>query len=525
MRGVVEKALVDFDTHGYIMRMMSILRFCLIFFFAVGLCGCARNVNGDIKADTFAKLQTLRVERKELVEDKLLRMREKVRDSVSNPALVGAFDRFLSMVGQGGSVGRLDELEDKELDREYLEQYYYFYDILFVDRDGLVFYTIRRESDLGKNLFRSELSSTLLARKLKSEPQTDFVDYHFYSPSKEPASFFIAPVKRSGSLAGWMVFQYSSAALKEIMAQETGLGKTAEVYLANANKVMLTQSRLLPQNTVLHQRVETQAVEMAGKIGQGNDIILDYRGVRVFSSFEKFQFAGAEWIIIAEVDEEEVITQWFSDNREYFYKKIFKRLPAGAPMEPRPELLYQESVKVDINEYGSGRAGDVISTAGVTTCTAVVVYYPGKFAFMGHIYPLDDVYFNSWEKRILGAYYGTFGGVHGDKVADLMSKMLHEITYFNIYPSETRKLEAVLLATHLESFERITDRLLDSGLLLSQIRIATMADMKYLDVAVEVDKSSVVAHWVGSGGKAGWTNAAAAPTLDRLVKDVLGYET
>ncbi|MDH5637416.1 MAG: hypothetical protein OEZ04_02885 [Nitrospinota bacterium] len=492
---------------------------------ALYLNGCSPTSGPEIKSDTFENLRSLRMERKMLVVEKLERMRDKVQDSVKNPALTGAFNRFRSLVANGALPMETGAYEDEVLDREYLEEYYYFYDILFIDRSGLVFHTIRRESDLGKNIFNSELSSTLLAQKLKSGTRDNFVDYHYYSPSKEPAAFFIAPMKQPDGLAGWMVFQFSSGALKEIMSQDAGLGKTAEVYLTNESHVMLTQSRLLPQDTAMSLRVETEAVKLAMEAGEGGDIILDYRGVRVFSSFEKFQFAGAGWVIIAEIDEDEVITRRFMNDRDRLYDEIFKRLPAGAPAEPHPELLYQESVKVDINEYGAGRADDVISTAGVTTCTAVVIQYPGKFAFLGHIYPLDDVYYEGWEKYMLGAYYGLFGSVHGDRVADLMGKMLHEITYFNINPSETRKLEAVLLATHRNSFKRITDRLLEAGLLLSQIRVVTYDGMEYLDVGVEVDKASVVAHWVGPGGKTGWTNAAGAPTLDKLVKDVIGYDS
>ncbi|MDH5508984.1 MAG: cache domain-containing protein [Nitrospinota bacterium] len=489
------------------------------------LYGCSPTSGHEVKSETFEKLRSVRRERKLLVVQKLERMRGRVKDSVNNSVLTGAFDRFRSLLADGALPAGTGAYEDKDLDQEYLEKYYNFYDILFIDRDGLVFHTMRRESDLGKNIFNSDISSTLLAQTLKSGTLDDFVDYHYYSPSREPAAFFIAPMKRPDGLSGWIVFQLSSGALRDIMSQDTSMGKTAEVYLTNESHVMLTQSRLLPQDTVMNLRVETEAVRRAMEAGEGDGVILDYRGVRVFSSFEKFQFAGVGWVIIAEMDEDEVITRQFMDDRDRLYNEIFKRLPAGTTAEPHPELLYQESVRVDINEYGSGRVDDVISTAGVTTCTAVVIQYPGKFAFLGHIYPLDDVYFEGWEKYILGVYYGLFGSVHGDRVADLMGRMLHEITYFNIHPSETRRLEAVLLATHRNSFRRITDRLLDTGLLLSQIRIVTLDGMKYLDVAVEVDKASVVAHWVGPGGKKEWTNAAGAPTLDVLVKDIIGYDS
>jgi len=490
---------------------------------ALLLAGCSATSSADIMADTFARLDSIRTERKTQVEKKLEAMMEKVRAAGTNPALAHAFARFRPGAGSGQPSGPMAAPEDRELDKTYLEEYYYFYDILFIDMSGQVFYTIRRESDLGKNLFTSELSSTLLAQKLKSGGKVEFVDYHFYSPSKEPAAFFIHPVEVDAKTTGWIAFQFSSAALKEIMSAETGLGKTAEVYLTNESKVMLTQSRLMAGNTILSQQVETEAVARAIVSGRGNGIILDYRSVRVFSSFEKFQFAGASWVIIAEVDEEEVITQRFMENREYYYEKIFRRLPAGPPVAPRPRLLFDENVKVDINEYGYARESEVVATAGVTTCTAVVIQYPGKFAYLGHAYPLDRVYYSAMERRLLDAYYYLADSVHGDKVVDLVGSMIRQISHFDIYPSETRRLEATLLAPHHKSFARITDKLLESGLFLSQIKILSLPSARYADVAVEVDSGMVTAHWVSADKSEVWTSAQDAPTLETLVKEIMEY--
>jgi hypothetical protein len=493
----------------------------LLALFSISFCSGRER---DIRSSTFAKLTAVRQERKAQVTQKLEKMMSKVRAAAADPVLSRAFANFKAMAASGKPGGRAGDLEDRELDRAYLEEYYYFYDILFVAPDGLVFYTIRRESDLGQNLFTGGLSSTLLAQKLKGGGAVEFVDYHYYSPSQEPAAFFVATVAGEGKPAGWMVFQFSSGALMEIMSAETGLGKTAEVYLTNENKVMLTQSRLLPRGAPLSLRVETEAVERAMRVGEGSGVIKDYRGMRVFSSFQKFGFAGADWVIIAEVDEEEVITQRFMENRDYYYREIFTRLPAGPPAEPKPQWLSHESVKVDINEYASGGRGDIIATAGVTTCTAVALQYPGKFAFVGHIYPLDLVYFGRWEKPLVDVYYRLADGVHGDGVTDLMGNMIHEIQYFRIYPSQTRALEAVLIATHQKSFARITDRLLDSGFYLSQIRILSLPGMKYVDVAAEVDSGAVVAHWADPGKTRRWTTSIGAPTMESLVKQVMNYD-
>ena len=160
--------------------------------------GCSPMSGAGLKAQTFEQLNALRRERKLQVEAKLENMRGKVADAVKNPILTGAFERFMALAANDGPPAGLVPFEDKDLDRVYLEEYYYFYDILFIDSGGLVFHTIRRESGLGMNIFKSEISSTLLAQRLKSGVDVAFVDYHYYSPSREPASFFVAPMRGEG---------------------------------------------------------------------------------------------------------------------------------------------------------------------------------------------------------------------------------------------------------------------------------------------------------------------------------------
>jgi hypothetical protein len=47
--------------------------------------------------------------------------------------------------------------------------------------------------------------------------------------------------------------------------------------------------------------------------------------------------------------------------------------------------------------------------------------------------------------------------------------MLKRIRQFEVYPSELRELRAVIVAPHVASARGVIERLLDAGLLLSQI--------------------------------------------------------
>lgn len=51
-------------------------------------------------------------------------------------------------------------------------------------------------------------------------------------------------------------------------------------------------------------------------------IIKDYRGVSVFSTFEQFDVFENSWIIIVEIDEDEVITNHYQKYKNYYLPKI-----------------------------------------------------------------------------------------------------------------------------------------------------------------------------------------------------------
>ena len=57
-----------------------------------------------------------------------------------------------------------------------------------------------------------------------------------------------------------------------------------------------------------------------------------------------------------------------------------------------------------------------LQTLGVSTCTAVIATYPGKFGYMAHVSPLDSVY--------------------GGNVTDLVGLITKKIKTYDIYKYE-----------------------------------------------------------------------------------------
>jgi len=95
--------------------------------------------------------------------------------------------------------------------------------------------------------------------------------------------------------------------IQSILLERTGLGETGESYLVGADKYMRTKSRFFPDKKPTDILAETKGVHegLAGK--EDHRKIIDYRGVSVFSAYERLDFDGLSWVILSEIDEQEAL--------------------------------------------------------------------------------------------------------------------------------------------------------------------------------------------------------------------------
>ncbi len=196
--------------------------------------------------------------------------------------------------------------------RNFLRKFGY-YDIFLVDPDtGHIVYSVFKELDYATSLLTGPYKNTNFAdafrRALKST-QSDTVvleDFEPYAPSYEAgASFIASPIYTDGKLEGVLIFQMPVGRINDIMGNTAGLGKSGETYLIGSDKLMRSQSRFIEDNTIGKQKVDTPTVQRAINGENGYDLIADYRGISVLSSFAPVEIEGLDWGIIAEIDEAE----------------------------------------------------------------------------------------------------------------------------------------------------------------------------------------------------------------------------
>ncbi|NJB67149.1 methyl-accepting chemotaxis protein [Desulfobaculum xiamenense] len=200
-------------------------------------------------------------------------------------------------------------------------QVYQYYDIFVISADhGHVMFTAARETDLGENLSAGKLKDSGLAsvwRKVIETDSTRYEDFEPYAPSGgAPAAFVAAPIHVQGKTVAVLAVQLSIDAINFIMQERTGLGKSGEIYLVGPDKRMRSDSFLQPDThsvkasfagSVEKNGVDTVAVKEALEGKTDHNIITDYTGNSVLSSYGPINFSRERWAMVAEIDEHEIM--------------------------------------------------------------------------------------------------------------------------------------------------------------------------------------------------------------------------
>ncbi|RZT00252.1 HAMP domain-containing protein [Aquimarina brevivitae] len=223
---------------------------------------------------------------------------------------------------------------------------YDMYDLFLIeDKTGNIVYSVKKEIDFATNLLDGPYANSkigLLYRDIRDtglKTTTLMCDFDRYLPSKmAPAAFLAAPIFDERVKIGTMIVQIPLKKINQITTgtqtwQEEGLGDTGETYIVGNDYKMRTDSRFILEEpddfletvakantaskdqlqlmdhyntTVLFQPVETTATQKALKGMSGTVITENYRGIEVLSSFIKLDIDDISWVLLAEIDSDEI---------------------------------------------------------------------------------------------------------------------------------------------------------------------------------------------------------------------------
>ncbi len=208
---------------------------------------------------------------------------------------------------------------------------YDYVDILLLDNAGNVLYSIRRDSDLGSNVFTPELELNFFSVTAKKALDTGipvYSDMHIYAPYHNKVASFImqAVVNQYGDKLGVLAIHLSQHPIQKIMQESTGLGTSGETYLLGRDLLMRSNSRFSQDKNILLTSVKTNNTQLwqqyLDKKSNNNseeeippdavnvqDIQLyeGYRGFNVYGAQLAMEFSGVPMMLMAELSEAEAL--------------------------------------------------------------------------------------------------------------------------------------------------------------------------------------------------------------------------
>ncbi|MEL6552151.1 MAG: adenylate/guanylate cyclase domain-containing protein [Cyanobacteria bacterium J06621_11] len=226
--------------------------------------------------------------------------------------------------------------------REVVKEFGY-YDLFLIDNDGNIVYSVFKESDFATSLLlgpyaRSSLADAYRDAQRQNSGYVAIADFSFYSPSYgAPAAFMATPVYEGTELIGVLAIQVPIDEVNSVMTdnsqwRQSGLGETGETFLVGSDKTLRSDSRKLieapgeyldvlraqqvseediaqvnaMQTSVLNQKAVSEAVEKSLEGKSGVDTVTNYLGERVISAYAPLDIRGVDWVLIAEINENEI---------------------------------------------------------------------------------------------------------------------------------------------------------------------------------------------------------------------------
>jgi signal transduction histidine kinase len=205
------------------------------------------------------------------------------------------------------------------VDLAAFRQLYGFHDVLLVDADGNVLFSVKRENDLGTNLFKGIHAGSLLAaacRRSLASDSVSFSDFEPYAPSGGAVfGFLVAPMRNDAdAVAGLYVLQVTIAQIDRIMQMSSGVGHTAASYLIGEDLAIRSNPSDSATHTILGDIVDTKQTRFWLREHVGRDKPLhcrmehpfryrDWKGRRVIGTHVALDIAGVRLGVISEISE------------------------------------------------------------------------------------------------------------------------------------------------------------------------------------------------------------------------------
>ncbi|MFW6266001.1 MAG: methyl-accepting chemotaxis protein [Halanaerobiales bacterium] len=300
-----------FKNRGIGFKLITI--FTVIFVLALGIVTFLsyQRASDSLIHEIENELKAVSALKSKIIEDYLNDLYNDVYMLSNLPLAESGLPQFNEAYEEGLNSEEYEQVEDNfGDDLEYYLENFELYDLFLINNEGEVIYSVEKGDDLGTNLDTGRYSDSGLARAYeRGREETAFIDFSYYEPKDEQASFMASPVKdeETDEVLGVVAFEIPITQINNIMQDRTGMGETGETYIVGDDHLMRTDSIYTEGSDIMETEIDTEAVENALDGNEGLELIEDYRGKRVFSAYTPLELPGQDWVMLTEIDETEVM--------------------------------------------------------------------------------------------------------------------------------------------------------------------------------------------------------------------------
>lgn len=190
-------------------------------------------------------------------------------------------------------------------------------DIYIINKQGRIIYNVSKSSDFLGDVSQGELAESALGvlfNKTKTAAQGEQFSSGLEAYGADvnaPALFVAQPIWIGSFMAepefvGMLAIRLDVGFFNNVMSKTNGLGETGQVFLTDANGLLLSDMPRAAQPTSLTTNVAYEAVSIAGEQQLNADgIAVTAEGVEMLVTAHPFSFFGMNWVIVAERSVEE----------------------------------------------------------------------------------------------------------------------------------------------------------------------------------------------------------------------------
>ncbi|MDR0970743.1 MAG: response regulator [Lentimicrobiaceae bacterium] len=205
-----------------------------------------------------------------------------------------------------------------------------FYDVIFIDKDGTILYTLKQGKDLGTNIFSGPYQTSKFAHAVLKSTETlnpQFSDLEPYNAILTILSgHFVQPMlDENNTIIGYVALQITMDRINQIIQQNSDYGETGQAYIIGNDQLLRSSTRFGTDDDILKKRINNTKVNewfryleyrdnqaLLDKHKLAPDKVSNYdaneEGKYVLGIFRNLDFLeeyGVSWVLFEEIEHSE----------------------------------------------------------------------------------------------------------------------------------------------------------------------------------------------------------------------------